>query len=751
MGDERAREYVVRLRSQLEAATAALRAVQEENRRLRDRIDRLEREERRPAVERAVLPPSSACDPARPSPQTAKADERGASLTLLAWWLAVLIAFIAQQELFPPRRLGEALALFGMAVVLFIGGAPRIDRLYPSPDPSEASRDPPGAAPSTWQAWLGWRGGPATVLTIGGCLLLAAVVYGVAASDLSPVLLLLLWLLAMGLLAAGLAWGTTYLRRVRLSRQTVMEILVVGTIVGVAFALRFADLTRIPADVHGDEGAIGLEARRILTGRVANFFGLGWASLPELSFVASAASMRVFGDDLFGLRMASVIQGCLSVGVMYAFAKRLYSIRVAVLAAIIMATAQMQIHYSRSGLTNIQALLVSLLFLYFLLRGLQTNQPVDFLIAGFAAGLTLCVYVAARLTPVVALIYLTYRSISEPGFLQRRWRGLMVLVAGFAIFLAPVAAFYVSQPWRLFDRTSAVFLLQPNNLAHEYDAYHVHSVLAVLEWQVAHTLAAFNLRGETSQHYGQTAPLLDAWTGALFVLGAALITSQWRRARSLLLASWLWLTLLLGSVLTVDALDSTRVIVVLAVTALAPALVIDAGWRATAGRLGIVGSRFFAAFAVVLLLVAARANVIDYFTVHVRTMEPEGFYTVLSHYVLTVNGRYRVYLLGNHDVSLRYDTIHFLVPRVDGINLRDRPLSLPLAEVPERKGVVFIVTSRRDPRLTAIEAHYPGGDVVKHTDNLGAKQFYSYRVERAQLLAANPAAVVVPAVALHPD
>lgn len=79
--------------------------------------------------------------------------------------------------------------------------------------------------------------------------------------------------------------------------------------------------------------------------------------------------------------------------------------------------------------------------------------------------------------------------------------------------------------------------------------------------------------------------------------------------------------------------------------------------------------------------------------------------------------RYRVYLIGTADTSLRSDTPRFLVPRLDGFDFGDSPLSLPVPAPPESRGVSFIVAAGvtdATERLRAIEAAYPGGDLRLH-------------------------------------
>ena len=656
---------------------------------------------------------------------------------LALWSLSLGLAFVAQRTLLPGRNIESGLALYALAVLLLLGGEWRTRALSAVQAGRSAGVDEfaPAARPGRLRALAGG------VTVASGALVLVNGVYSLAATGSSS-LALPLWLAALALIAFGVAMLGGAARKAPLPGRRRLEPLVVATIVVVAFALRFLDLAAIPRDVHGDEAAVGIAARGILTGDVKNIFSLGWASLPQLSFAASALTLWLFGNDLFGLRLASAIQGALSVGLLYGVAKHLFSTRVAVVAAIILAVSQMAVHYGRIGNNYVQALFVSLLLFYFLLCGLSTRRPVYFLLAGYAVGLSASVYLAARLTPVLAVLYCTHLALSEPGFLRRHWRGFLVLALGAALFLAPQALNYVRDPLSAFDRTSGVFVLRPDNLRHEFGALGVQTIPEVLWVQFVKSVGAFNYFGETSMQYGQRAPLLDFWSGALSVLGLALAMARARRPAYLLVVSWFWLTLLLGSVLTVDAMFSPHIVAALGTLAILPALALDAGWQIVGAVFDKWGKRVAVTLVAAFSLLIAGANYIDYFQTHTNTMEPESFFTVLSRYAEQVNDRYRLYLLADRDTSLRYDTARFLVPRIDGVDVRDSNLPMPLDRVPSNKGVVFIVRWPTDARLAAIKAAYPRGQLAVHNSNDGFAQFTSYRVERVELLAAAPDAFV---------
>jgi len=74
----------------------------------------------------------------------------------------------------------------------------------------------------------------------------------------------------------------------------------------------------------------------------------------------------------------------------------------------------------------------------------------------------------------------------------------------------------------------------------------VNTVAAVLANQLLRSVDAFNVRRETSGQYNQQAPLLDDWSAALFAVGVVLVTLRARRTSYFVLASWFWLTLILG-------------------------------------------------------------------------------------------------------------------------------------------------------------------------------------------------------------
>lgn len=646
--------------------------------------------------------------------------------------LGVLGAIAGQLLLTPPNGKPSQPALSSIAFLTAIGliifAMASIERILPLADPMLATptySSPPSRLRQT-----------AGVLSfVVGLAALGLALRGVASNQTPsaiPLWIASLLLTAVGVgLASGapIPWPRT--RAGWVEAGTVAGLLLVG------FVFRYVYLSTVPLEVHGDEAAVGLAGRSLLATGWKDVFGLGWYSQPQISFAAYALALKYVANDLYGIRVASVVQGTLAIGFLYGVARHLFTRRVALLAASFLACAQMAIHYSRIGNNYVGALLASLLFFYLFLEALRSRRPFLYLVAGFAAGLTLSVYIAARLTPVLAVIYFLHRTLAEPGFFRTHRRGVLIGLLGALIFLAPQGIAYARKPARVLDRTSVIFLLTPDNLAHEYDSYKVQTVSEVLAQQAENTVTAFNLKGETSEQYGQQAPLLDVWSAALFVLGVALAVWRGKQPRFLLITAWLGLTLLFGSILTVDAVFSPHLVASIGILAILPALALDVLWRALAAPFGAVGRAIATVVSVGLILLSAYANAVDYFVIHQKAMAP-GFFTVLSRYGAGINDQDQVYLLADANTSLHYDTPHFLVPDLDSVDARNYPLVLPLDRIPARKGIVFVVRDPTDPRLAAIEQAYPHGVAGVQQSSNGFPEFTTYVVSHADLLAARP-------------
>jgi 4-amino-4-deoxy-L-arabinose transferase-like glycosyltransferase len=667
---------------------------------------------------------------------------RVAGLGLGLWIAAAVAALLGELDAARPDH-GHAVswlmaaALLGLASVRVLEGD--IAR-----SGETAGGEPPVVAPWERARAAGFHGRASSrrlagrgLIALGALAVLVStvllIVHGAAERATSIWVVGLAWIFVGSVFLGG--WGRRASRR--WSKAMAIEVVLLAVVVGLAVGLRLPDLAAVPPNVHGDEAAIGLGARQIFDGELPAVFATGWSYVPALSFAISAITMRVFGDDLFGLRMASAIEGILTIVLLYLLTRRLWGVRPALVASVLLTIAAWHIHFSRTGFHYMQAPLAVLLALYFLVRGVQDRRLADWVACGFALGLSVEVYYAARLAPVLVLVYLGYRTTMEgPSFLRAHAPGLLALAFGTMVFLAPMAVVYARSPEAFAAHTASVSLADPSAMQHELDAYHVSTVLQVLAIQVQRTLEAFHILGETSLQYGHPAPLFDVWTGALVAMSALAIFFRPGSARGILLAAWVWLTLLLGSVLTLDPLFSPHVLVAVPALMLGSALMVEQAWCGATRLGGRVGTYVFGVVGLIVLGLALHANLDDYFGVQVVQRQPATRFTLLSEYAAGLQNQYRLYVIGRSDWTLKYDTPRFLVPGPDAVDVRDAPLSLPLDQIPQDKGAAFLVENAADDyaqRMAAIESAYPGGQQQVIDERPGKHVLTGYLVEHAEL------------------
>ncbi|MBK9096128.1 MAG: glycosyltransferase family 39 protein [Anaerolineae bacterium] len=109
--------------------------------------------------------------------------------------------------------------------------------------------------------------------------------------------------------------------------------------------------------------------------------------------------MRLFGQDLYGLFLGSVLIGAATIPAVFWLGRELADRRVGLLAAALLTISYTHNHLSRSS--SPAPLLIVTLFCACLWRGLRTGRGVWFALAGILFGLSPLVYYGARVTFVI--------------------------------------------------------------------------------------------------------------------------------------------------------------------------------------------------------------------------------------------------------------------------------------------------------------------------------------------------------------
>lgn len=114
------------------------------------------------------------------------------------------------------------------------------------------------------------------------------------------------------------------------------------------------------------------------------------------------ATTLIWGQNLIGLRMASVILGTLTVLVVYGAGRALFNHRIGVLSALILSTFPVHLFYSRVSIASIADPLFGTLAIMFAARAFRWNRRADWVLMGVSLGLSQYFFEGGRLLfPIV--------------------------------------------------------------------------------------------------------------------------------------------------------------------------------------------------------------------------------------------------------------------------------------------------------------------------------------------------------------
>jgi hypothetical protein len=579
----------------------------------------------------------------------------------------------------------------------------------------------------------------------------------------------------------GLLWGLSLLAFMGalvdrdwwqdLQPFTRQEILALGIVLGLAIFARVYNLGHLPPAIHGDEAQFGLNARTILHGEQPTLFAVGWYQFPIASFAAQAGIMRLFGDDIAGLRLSSALFGALTLLPVYLLARSMFDRRVALASAALMAVGHWSVHFSRLGINNIQATFFAAWAVYLAWRALRTQHRLDYALTGLALGLGLYTYYAARLMPLIVGAVLGLAGWRN----RRQWRHyvprLLALVIAGTLTIAPQVVYFAKHPEPLVSRQRGVFLF--NNLPHLESAYHTDDWGEILRQQAIRSLLVFNARGDSSGQYGFDEPMLDKLTAGLLVVGLGL--SLWRLPQGghWVLHLWFWPHLLLGSILTVDAPFVPRLAALMPVPFIWAGVALGGWWKLlpsprrlslprglslpgeggagggvcpkteihpavqrhsllTEARQSIFSGKalrellaLIPAFA--LLALVGWNNYDAYVNRYIRQRRPTQDSTQAAHLMATLPPSTQIYLMGTPNIYAGFGTFRFEAPNAkvwDVVNVTDW---VPLRQLDPPDALFLLWPSHLD-RLPYLRSVYPGGNYQSYLDQNGTLMFATYFV-----------------------
>jgi len=502
-------------------------------------------------------------------------------------------------------------------------------------------------------------------------------------------------------------------------RKNRAEILSVAVVTLIAAAFRLYRLGEVPRVLDGDEGRIGFVAQTTVSGLLANPFTL-WENFGAMYLQFIYLSMRFFGVNAFALRFVPAIGGILAMPSLYLLARWVGGQRIALITIIIFAFSHSHIHFSRILFGPTTTFFAVLIF-YFLVRGLRTGQTPWFASAGVSMGLGLLIYDSSRVIPAVVLavvgwLWLWRRPVFQ-GHLQN-W-GVFFLAALFAF--GPMLGFAFQDFNSFVGRGNSVALWSPVVWEHETSSYGTTSVTDVIVEQVRHTFLTLHLYGDGSPHFMLPRPMVDPLTAALCALGASLCLLRLRSIQYFIPLVWVFLTFVLGGVITYDPPYWPHLNVAL------PAIVMMAG--IAADRLiellsPPVDQFGHLAFQYILVGLIILTGVFNWQAYYDYVKDNAGDRILAVRYLNSLPPGYQVYMMSQR-LSWNEFAFRFFNEGVPGQDLTFEQL---LADPPVVNGpAVFLVYDRPD-MLQRLRELYRGGEIREHRNNEERVLFISYNV-----------------------
>lgn len=296
----------------------------------------------------------------------------------------------------------------------------------------------------------------------------------------------------------------------------------------IAFGLRVAWLGTIPGNITADEADNLSTIFKLQVTGDPGFFDLDWKPQPAMSMYVFSAFMWVFGEDIFGMRMASAVLSTLALLPFYALARRVVQPVAALGGAALLATGLWYLNFSRSGWENVHVALFSLTAAWALTVALERRQMRWFALAGVAAALGLYGYFAGRLILVALLAYAPLALWWAKG--RRR-----TVLAGYAVVVLTAAMLFLPQAPSIREdrdvfnrRTDAVYIFNQDRpyLGETTD-------FGIVKAQVSRNLKGFFLFDGDMFRSGRYGPkgetLYDPLTGVLLISGLVLGLYHWRK------------------------------------------------------------------------------------------------------------------------------------------------------------------------------------------------------------------------------
>jgi hypothetical protein len=499
-------------------------------------------------------------------------------------------------------------------------------------------------------------------------------------------------------------------------------VLVAIALLVAAIAARTWRLDQIPAYLHGDAAVVALESIAVREvdhrgfvappGGPSTDYSFGWFWLPNSCFFLQGIGIDLFGEDLAGFRVGSVILGVAGLTGHAVFTWSSLGPTAALLSLIPLTTYHWHLFVSRSGHAYGQASFFAAWAFGLYALGRRRNSSRWLYLCGVFCGLPLLSVFAARIVPVILVALAVTEAVHERGHRRDLVRRFGCVAWGGATAIAPALPGILANWSAYVGRTRDVFIWSEEGRPHVSSVVGADGLHEIVWSQLWSSLRVFLGGADASLQYGFRGRFMDPFLIGFAVVGMLVCLRRWPSARYRLPLLWFFPTLLLGAVITIDAPSMSRLAPIVTVPYLFAAIGMASSLEIVRREYGRRWTGALSVLLVVLCLSAAWWNFDQFFKVYPE-QRPADTVTRLGQLLGREDPAVEVRLLlgeGGAHTPLYWDhgTLRFFNRHRAGKDVVDLGPELE-TDSPRR---AFVLFSDRHDQLEQLHAAFPGGEVV---------------------------------------
>lgn len=245
-------------------------------------------------------------------------------------------------------------------------------------------------------------------------------------------------------------------------KKNTSHILLLSTLIFIAFFVRILWINTIPAGIYPDEAMNGVDALTAWQEKDFQLFYENNNGREGLFINLIALSTAILGNTVLGLKIWSILFGTLTVLGVYLLGKELFSSkRLGLYAAFLMTFSYWAVNFSRISFRAIFLPLILTFSFYFLFRGLRTKTFLPFALSGFIFGLGFHTYIAFRIAPAILIVLFIFLLLSKKDALKTYWKHGFVFLTCMFLSVFPMLYDFYSHPEHFSSRSSSISILSP--------------------------------------------------------------------------------------------------------------------------------------------------------------------------------------------------------------------------------------------------------------------------------------------------